>query len=369
MKEILLEQWKHHPEMEITDAVKLLYQSEFGGGHMVSDPQKSLEFLKKEWNTVKTSTGECCGTPSPVCEYIGNGMYRMHLQAFSEGLSPETMNQMFLQSAANKKGTMESFKKKLEQFLEWCRMGELPFAQAEAEEYLKEYQKKGYPAVSHSPAYKKAYHPAYRVVEERFAQYYPVLCCIDRRMKEKQKGAQFNPSQLLIAIDGMCGSGKTTLGQLLQSVYDCNLFHMDDFFLRPEQRTPERMAQVGGNVDYERFQKEILNHICQQEGLSYRIYDCKSQTLGSPVFTPWKCLNIIEGSYSQHPYFGDVYDLRFFCEICEEEQLLRIRRRNGDVMAERFRKEWIPRENRYFEAFSIREKSQMVNSKLAISMI
>ena len=107
----------------------------------------------------------------------------------------------------------------------------------------------------------------------------------------------------------------------MQSVYDCNLFHMDDFFLRPEKETPERMAKVGGNVDYERFQKEILNHICQQEGLSYRIYDCKSQTLGSPVFTPWKCLNIIEGSYSQHPYFGDVYDLRFFCEICEEEQL------------------------------------------------
>ena len=56
MKEILLEQWKHHPEMEITDAVKLLYQSEFGGGHMVSDPKKPGIF-KKEWNTVKTSTG------------------------------------------------------------------------------------------------------------------------------------------------------------------------------------------------------------------------------------------------------------------------------------------------------------------------
>lgn len=245
------------------------------------DPQKSLEFLKKEWNTAKTSTGECCGTPSPVCEYIGNGMYRMHLQALSEGLSPETMNQMFLQSAANKKGTMESFEKKLEQFLEWCRMGELPFDKTEAEEYLKEYQKNGYPAVSHSLVYKKAYHPAYRVIEERFVQYYPVLCCIDRAMKERQNSTLPNSSQLLVAIDGMCGSGKTTLGRLLQSVYDCNLFHMDDFFLRPEQRTPERMAQVGGNVDYERFQEEILNHICQQEGLSYRIYNCKSQTLGS----------------------------------------------------------------------------------------
>ena len=54
---------------------------------------------------------------------------------------------------------------------------------------------------------------------------------------------------MLVAIDGMCGSGKTTLGQVLSKVYDCNLFHMDDFFLRPEQRTAERMAQDGGNVE------------------------------------------------------------------------------------------------------------------------
>lgn len=35
---------------------------------------------------------------------------------------------------------------------------------------------------------------------------------------------------ILVAIDGRCGSGKTTLGEYLKGQFDCNLFHMDDFF-------------------------------------------------------------------------------------------------------------------------------------------
>ena len=42
----------------------------------------------------------------------------------------------------------------------------------------------------------------------------------------------------VLAIDGPCGSGKTTLAALLARLYDCPVFHADDFFLRPEQRTP-----------------------------------------------------------------------------------------------------------------------------------
>ena len=39
---------------------------------------------------------------------------------------------------------------------------------------------------------------------------------------------------VIVAIDGPCAAGKTTLAGKLQAAYDCNLFHMDDFFLRPE---------------------------------------------------------------------------------------------------------------------------------------
>ena len=63
---------------------------------------------------------------------------------------------------------------------------------------------------------------------------------------------------IIVAIDGKCTSGKTTSASKLAEIYDCNVFHMDDFFLRPEQRTSERFAEIGGNVDYERFQEEVL---------------------------------------------------------------------------------------------------------------
>ena len=63
---------------------------------------------------------------------------------------------------------------------------------------------------------------------------------------------------VLVAIDGPCASGKTMLAATVNKRFGGNVLHMDDFFLRPEQRTPERFAQPGGNVDRERFETEVL---------------------------------------------------------------------------------------------------------------
>ena len=52
-----------------------------------------------------------------------------------------------------------------------------------------------------------------------------------RQLLEEKKGSD---EPLLAAIDGRCGSGKTTLGEYLKQVFDCNLFRMDDFFLQME---------------------------------------------------------------------------------------------------------------------------------------
>lgn len=171
-------------------------------------------------------------------------------------------------------------------------------------------------------------------------------------------------STVLVAIDGMCGSGKTTLGQALQEKYGCNLFHMDDFFLRPEQRTPERYAQPGGNVDYERFFEQVLTPLLAPEPkpFRYQLFECAGLRLGGFLDVEPNRLNIIEGAYSQHPYFGNIYDLRLFLEVSSEEQLRRIRLRNGEEKLKRFQAEWIPMENRYFDAFGIREKSVRVDN-------
>ena len=165
--------------------------------------------------------------------------------------------------------------------------------------------------------------------------------------------------QVIIAIDGSCTAGKTTLSAALAEIYDCNIFHMDDFFLRPEQRTPERFAEVGGNVDYERFQEEVLLPLKSGKAFSYRPFDCSTFALAAPVSVTPKKLNIIEGTYSHHPYFGNPYDLKILLTVDEETQRQRILERPV-FLHRRFFEEWIPMENRYFEVFGISDQSEII---------
>ncbi len=347
MREILLEHGKRYPLMQAQDAVKLLYQSEFGGGHMIADPARSLERLRGEWQPqVRCADG-------PSFERIGGGLCRIDLRALDEGLSCETLKRMFVLTAERKTGTIESFEKKLEILRQCCARGEMPFSLEELDRYLEDYRAQGYPAVSHSEVYRQNYRPAYRVAADCYARYLDAFVRIDRMLAEgKANGGTF-----VVAIDGMSGSGKSTMARVLREIYDCRLFQMDDYFLQGFQRTEERYAQPGGNVDYERFREEVLDHVRDRAGLRYRPFHCGTLELGPAVETAWNRLNIVEGSYSQHPYFGDAYDLRFFCRIPREEQICRIRERNGEEMLKTFQELWIPMENRYFETYGIREKS------------
>lgn len=165
--------------------------------------------------------------------------------------------------------------------------------------------------------------------------------------------------KIIIAIDGKCTSGKTTLASRQAEVYDCNVFHMDNFFLRPQQRTAERFAEIGGNVDYERFKEEVLLPLLSGNAFSYRPFDCKTFTLSSPVPVTPKRLTIIEGSYSMHPYFDDPYDLKILLTVDPELQHQRVMERPA-FLQERFFSQWIPMEIRYLEQFQIPDKADII---------
>lgn len=174
---------------------------------------------------------------------------------------------------------------------------------------------------------------------------------IDRLLSEKER--------IIIAIDGRCTSGKTTLAGALAESRDCSVFHMDDFFLRPEQRTPERFSQTGGNVDYERFLDEVLIPLKAGKPFSYRPFGCSTFTLSEPVPVIPKGVNIVEGTYSLHPYFGDVYDLKVLLTVTPELQKQRILERPA-FLHQRFFREWIPMEEQYFRGFGIRETCDLI---------
>ena len=179
----------------------------------------------------------------------------------------------------------------------------------------------------------------------------------------KTKLNETNKRPFLIAIDGMCGSGKTTLGNHLAKELNASLFHMDDFFLQPHQRTEARLSEPGGNVDYERFKEEVLDHVADTNGVTYRPFSCHEWKLADKAITiPYNDIVIAEGSYSHHPYFEDIYNIKIFLEISVEEQKKRIIARDGEAIWPMFEQKWIPMENRYFGEFRIKEYSDYIVS-------
>lgn len=163
----------------------------------------------------------------------------------------------------------------------------------------------------------------------------------------------------LVALDGRCAAGKTTLAAQLQAQTGCQVVHVDDFFLRPAQRTAERLRQPGGNVDWERLLQEVLLPLRQGLPASFCPYDCHTRSDRAPIHMAPDRLTLIEGSYSCHPQLWDFYDLHIFLTVSPQVQLRRIRKRNGTAGAEAFERQWIPLEERYFQAFSIEKRCEL----------
>ena len=152
-----------YPEMEPTDAVKLIFQNEFGGGHMIRDEDSCMAYLRRECENTERNRD------IPLWEEIGNGIVRVNLTALTEEVYPvEQLGRDFIRTAAAHKGEIPSFLEKLGVLRQLTEEGIFPFSPAQLEIYLTQYAKAGYPPVSHSQRYRDAYHPAYRVILKKY---------------------------------------------------------------------------------------------------------------------------------------------------------------------------------------------------------
>ena len=165
--------------------------------------------------------------------------------------------------------------------------------------------------------------------------------------------------RLLIAIDGRCATGKTTLAGQLAAQFDCSVFHMDDFFLRPHQRTGERLATPGENVDHERFFEEVLLPLARGQTVLYRPWQCWTQSFGPLREIAPKRLNVIEGAYALHPSLRGWYDLRVVLTAPLQIRLDRLREREGEDFDD-FPNKWIPLEDPYFDRTDVMACADLV---------
>ena len=159
MREILLSHFARYPQMTPQDAVKLVYQSAFGPGHLLADLARARAFLHRELEETPARAGD-------VYEPIGNGYARLYLAAAkAEGVEEAAVFQAFFAAANGKTPGKEAFEQGLSLLEGLAVQGQTPFSVAELEAYLREYRAAGCPMVSHSQTYRDAYHPAYRVVQ------------------------------------------------------------------------------------------------------------------------------------------------------------------------------------------------------------
>lgn len=167
-----------------------------------------------------------------------------------------------------------------------------------------------------------------------------------------------NKDVICVALDGYCGSGKTTFANKLQAELNCNLVHIDDFYLPFSERKENWKEILAGNMNFTRLKNEVLTNL-NEASLSYGIFNPRKQQIVSYSEMTKKRVFILEGAYSHHPDIRKFFDYFIFFKCEDEKQNERLMAREGDHY-EAFKSVWIKRERDYFAGYSIIDKADII---------
>lgn len=349
----LQEQAALHPASAPQDLIKLCYQAAFGCEHLIEDLDEAKKNLAEEWD--KT---EPAGPDMPLLEWISPDFARLNLAAAKrDGLPLEWLQNLFVHSRGDDLSGSEHalvlFKNYLDVVRSVSRDHLFSFTEDEWIEEIRSYLADGVYPVRHSQAYRTAEKPAYRLLDKNSASVLPVLLAV------KNLPAGEGDAVRVIAIDGRAASGKTSLASYLAEFFGAEVIHTDDFFLPEELRTEERFAIPGFNMHFERFFREVMPHLHEKEGFSYKSFDCSKMAPGDERTIKEGSCRIVEGAYSMHPLLGDYADLKIFMDIDEKLQKKRIAERDG-AAAPDYEERWIPLEEKYIAYYALSEKADLV---------
>ncbi len=268
---------QRRPRMQAQDCYKLLYQREFGCGHLAPTLETAVAGLQSEAvqaaelnGTAQLAERAADNTLPGTAEPIGNGLCRIYLDGVWSKEALRLLGRIFCASARTHAGDSARFAAALRLLAHWAQ-GVLPGTELLALQQIQSTAAaNGFFAVHHSQAYRDAYAPHYRVVRQCYADAWPVLLLAQRI---REQASAFAPA--LLAIDGRCGSGKSTLAGHIAEVFACPVFHLDDFFLSPRLRTKERLSFLSVRLFCWR------NGRCRR-GFSRPVCRCRGQLCATP---------------------------------------------------------------------------------------
>ncbi len=194
MTEILLAHAAAYPLMEPSDAVKLIYQATFGGGHMIKSESAVHERIRNEYSISKHTRDtlhiESLGDTSRI--YLDCALTDNELEIISKIFCASAKYYSVGYCEANER-TKQLFNERLAILRELCQSGHFCFTPSALDGYLGAYRAAGYPPVSHSDTYRAAYSPAYRVIDSRYVRLIGCIKSIAAHLKNP-------PSELFLQL-------------------------------------------------------------------------------------------------------------------------------------------------------------------------
>ena len=152
---------KRYPLAQLDDIYKLLHQSALGAGHAMDNVTALRQRLDAEVDALGS------GPEEPVAEVISpdGRLARIHLRAYLEaGHTVDSLFDAFVQTAREYPPSPDKLAKFCACLADLAGAGGIPFDEEDVSSYFAKIAKDGYPVVTHSAAFRKAYKPAYRVV-------------------------------------------------------------------------------------------------------------------------------------------------------------------------------------------------------------
>ena len=158
-------QMESYPQSRLLDIYKSCFQDYMGAEHLVSDKDRVKAYLDEELNT--TTLDELMPWYYEPCGIDGNYV-RVSIRAVKEGIMTEDLLlDAFIRSANNpRRPTIEAWRDRWHEII-----GTIDEMHLNLPNYLEDKQfidsvlSKDKYAISHSPEYREAYHPHYRIVE------------------------------------------------------------------------------------------------------------------------------------------------------------------------------------------------------------
>ena len=141
--------------------------------------------------------------------------------------------------------------------------------------------------------------------------------------------AQKPTCPLVLALDGRCGSGKTTLANGLAAQFRLHPAAHGRFLLAARPAQPGLGAHplrqhgpypLAGRSPAPAYAGQPVDH---------RAYSCREGGFSAPAQLPAQPLVILEGSYSHHPLLRPYETLRVFVTCTKAEQTRRLQAREG----------------------------------------